>query len=328
MRNTCALAAMAAAALMWPPAAAQTARKSGTPPRTAWGQPDLQGIWSNATLTPVERPKELAGKEFLTEPEAAAFRKQVLERNNMDRRDGGGDADVSRAYNDFWWDRGTQVVQTRRSSLVVDPPDGRVPATLPEAQKRAAARAEARRLHPADGPEDRPLSERCIMLNAAGPPMLPSAYNNHYQIVQGPDTVAILNEMIHDVRIIPLDGRPHLPGNVRQWKGDSRGRWEGDTLVVETSNFTARTNFRGSGENLRLVERFTRVDAGTLMYEFTVTDPSTWERSWSVQLPSARVEGPIYEYACHEGNYGMFGLLSGAREEERKAAERVAAPSR
>jgi hypothetical protein len=154
------------------------------------------------------------------------------------------------------------------------------------------------------------------MLNAAGPPMLPSAYNNNYQIVQSRNTVAILNEMIHDVRIIPLDGAPHLPQTVRQLKGDSRGRWEGDTLVVETTNFTGRTNFRGSGENLRLVERFTRTAPDVLLYEFTVTDPSSWEKSWSVQLPSTRTEGPIFEYACHEGNYGMTGLLSGARSEE------------
>jgi hypothetical protein len=304
---------------VWPAdaqAPAAKAAKKWTPPRTADGQPDLQGIWSNATITPLERPKELADKAFLTEKEAADYQKQVLERNNMDRRDGPAEADVGRAYNDFWWDRGTKLVGTLRTSLIVDPPDGRVPALTAAAQTRADARAEARRLHPADGPEDRPLSERCIMLNAAGPPMLPSAYNNNYQIVQSRNTVAILNEMIHDVRIIPLDGAPHLPQDVRQLKGDSRGRWEGDTLVVETTNFTGRTNFRGSGENLRLVERFTRTAPDVLLYEFTVTDPSSWEKSWSVQLPSTRTEGPIFEYACHEGNYGMTGLLSGARSEE------------
>jgi hypothetical protein len=320
------LAAVALAALpavsQAPKAAAKVAKK-WTPPHTPDGQPDIQGIWSNATITPLERPPEFAGKEFLTAKEADQYKKDLIERGNKDRRDGPVAEDVGRAYNDFWWDRGTQLVKTLRTSLVVDPPDGHVPPQTPEAQKRAAARAEARRLHPADGPEDRPLSERCIMLNAAGPPMLPSAYNNNYQIVQGPGFVSILNEMIHDVRVIPLDGRPHLPANIHQLKGDSRGHWEGNTLVVDTTNFTDLTAFRGSSEKLHLVERFTRTEPDTLLYEFTVSDPSTWEKSWSVSLPSVRVEGPIYEYACHEGNYGMTGLLQGARSDEQKTAAKV-----
>src|SRR5262245_10543971 len=228
-------------------------------PRTPDGRPDLQGVWSFATVTPMERPAQFAGKEFLTEAEAAAFEKQWAQDNNMDRRDGTAAADVFRAYNDFWWDRGTKVVSTRRSSLVVDPPDGRIPSQTPEALRKARERAEARRLHPNDGPEDRPLAERCILLGSGGAPMVPTFYNNNAQFFQTRDYVVIVNEMIHDARIIPLNDRPTLPQNVRQWLGDSHGHWEGDTLVVETSNFTDQTSFRGSSENMRLTERFTRV---------------------------------------------------------------------
>jgi hypothetical protein len=185
-----------------------------------------------------------------------------------------------------------------------------------EGQRLADARAAARRQSPADGPEDRPLAERCILLANAGPPMIPTAYNNNYQIFQTPDHVAILVEMIHDVRIIPLDGHPHTPANIRQWLGDSRGRWEGNTLVVTTTNFTDKTNFRGSDENLRLTERFTRVSADTINYEFTVDDPTAFARPWTAAVPMTRTEGPLFEYACHEGNYGMTNLLKGARAAE------------
>jgi hypothetical protein len=308
------LVPIAGLALMAGAAAAQS--KKWTAPRTADGHPDLQGIWSAATITPFERPAEFANKPTLTDAEAAAFEKQTLERNNMDRREGGADADVARAYNDFWWDRGTKTVKSRRTSLVIDPPDGKVPTLTPPAQQRQAARAEARKLHPADGPEDRPLGERCILLGAGGAPIQPTAYNNNYQIVQAPGYTVILTEMVHDARVIPLDGRPHLDASVRQLKGDSRGRWEGDTLVVETTNFTDRTAYRGSGEHMKLIERFTRVDAETLLYEFTVNDPESFAKPWTVQIPLVKTEGPIFEYACHEGNYGMTGLLSGAREEE------------
>jgi hypothetical protein len=290
-----------------------------TPPRTPDGQPDLQGTWTNATITPLERPAELAGKPFFTEAEAAEYEKTVAERNNMDRRDGSPGADVARAYNDFWWDRGTKVVKTRRTSMIVDPADGRVPPLTSEAQRKVAERAEYRRVHAADGPENRPLAERCVLWPTAGPPMLPSAYNNNYQIVQAPGYVMILVEMIHDARIIPTDGRPHLPSNVRQWLGDSRGRWEGNTLVVETTNFTDKTNFRGSGDTLRLTERFTRTDPGTLMYEFTVEDDASFVRPWKAEIPMVKAEGPLFEYACHEGNYGMENVLAGARAEEKRA---------
>jgi hypothetical protein len=300
--------------------AAQTkpASKTWNPPRTADGKPDLQGVWTNVTITPLERPRDLAGKEFFTQAEATQYEKDTVSNNNADRRDGPATADVSRAYNDFWWDRGTKVVPTLRTSLIIDPPDGHVPPLTPEAQKKAAARLDARRQHPADGPEDRSLAERCILWPTAGPPMLPSFYNNNYQIVQGPGYVMIVVEMIHDTRIIPTDGRPHLPSNIRQWMGDPRGRWEGNTLVVDTTNFTDRTNFRGSGENLHLVERFTRTGPETIMYEFTVDDPSTFTKPWTAQVPMTKTTGPVIEYACNEGNYAMQGILAGARAEEKE----------
>jgi hypothetical protein len=310
--------AIALPAFAQPAKAKAGSSKTWTAPRTPDGHPDLQGIWSNATVTPLERPADLAGKAVLTDEEAAEFAQKTVQRNNADQRAGRGtDADVGLAYNDFWYDRGTKAIKTRRTSLIVDPPDGRLPALTPEAQSRAAARAEHRREHPADGPEDRSLPERCLNWATAGPPMLPSFYNNNYQIIQSPDTVVIFNEMIHDARVIPMDGRPHLPGTVRQWLGDSRGHWEGDTLVIETTNFTDKTAFRGSSPNMRLVEKFKRVDADTLLYEFTVDDPAAFTKPWTVQVPSVRSEGAIFEYACHEGNYAMTGMLSSARAEEK-----------
>jgi hypothetical protein len=297
-------------------------QKGWTPPKTADGVPDLQGIWTNVTLTPLERPANLASKEFFTREEAAKYEQETVANNNADRRDGGAAADVNRAYNDFWYNRGTKVVKTLRTSLIVDPKDGRVPALTPEAQKLGQDRAAYRRVHQADGPEDRGLTERCILWPTAGPPMLPSFYNNNYQIVQAPGTVAILVEMVHDVRVIPIDGRAHLPSGLGQWMGDSRGHWEGNTLVVETTNFTDKTNFRGSGSKMKLTERFTRTDPDTLTYEFTVDDPATFTKPWTAQIPMLKIEGPIYEYACHEGNYAMEGMLEGARRDEKAAASR------
>jgi hypothetical protein len=293
--------------------------KTWTSPRTAWGDPDLQGIWDFRTLTPLERPREFAGKEFLTEEEAAELERQAAQR--PDGRPPGDPREAPSVHPPFWLDYGKNVIGTRRTSLLVDPPDGRVPALTPEAQKRAAARAEARRGRgPADSWEDRSLFERCITRGLpAG--MLPAGYNNNVQIFQSPGYAVILLEMIHDARIVPLDGRPHLQQNIRQWLGDSRGRWEGDTLVVETTNFSDKTNFRGSGANLHLVERFTRVDGGTIDYQFTASDPTTWARPWTVAFPLTKSDGPIYEYACHEGNYGLAGILRGARSEERAAEE-------
>jgi hypothetical protein len=293
--------------------------KTYTAPKTADGQPDLQGIWTNVTVTPLERPADLKDKAFFTPQEAAAFEKRIVEQNNADRRDGGAAADVGRAYNDAWYDRGTRVVKTLRTSLVVDPPEGRIPPPLPEAAKRQQDRLALARGHQFDGPESRSLAERCLIWPTLGPPMLPSFYNNNYQIVQGPGYVALLSEMIHDVRIIPTDGRPHVPSNVRLWAGDARGHWDGNTLVVDTTNFTDKTAWRGSSENLHLIERFTRTDANTLVYQVTVEDPSTWAKPWKIEVPMQKTEGPIYEYACQEGNYAMEGMLAGARAEEKAA---------
>jgi hypothetical protein len=285
-------------------------------PRRVQNPRDLSGVWTNATLTPLERPAEFAGKEFFSQAEAAAYEKRMRERNDADRRDSNAEADLATGYNAAWWDRGTTIVPTLRTSLIVDPPDGRVPPLTPEAQRKAAARADARRLHPADGPEDASLADRCIVRGTAGPPMLPAGYNNNYQIVQTADSVAIIVEMIHDVRIIPLEARPHISGKIRQLVGDSRGRWDGNTLVVDTTNFTDRTNFRGSGENLHVVERFTRSDEDTLLYQFTVEDPRSFARPWSGELPMKKSDGPLFEYACHEGNYSMENTLGTVRDEE------------
>ena len=287
-------------------------------PRTSWGHADLSGTWSTATITPVERPAELAGKEFFTAAEAADYERVVVERTNRDQRPGDAAADVARAYNDFWWDFGRNV-SGKQTSLVIDPVDGRIPALTPDAAKRVAARTEARsRRGTADDPEDRNLWERCVTRQL---PTLPGPYNNNIQIVQTKDHVVIVNEMIHEARVIPVDGRPH--GALPRWHGDSRGRWEGDTLVVETVNFTNKTNFRGSGERLRLVERYRRLDAGTLLYQVTIDDPATWTKPWTVQIPMASNDEGFFEYACHEGNHGLQGIMKGARAEDKFAAEKV-----
>jgi hypothetical protein len=301
--------------------------KKWTPPRTPDGQPDLQGIWSNATITPFERPKELAGKEFFTEQEAADYEKKIVRESNRDLRGRDADADLKGAYNELWFDRGTKVVPTRRTSLVVDPRDGKLPPLTPEAQKTAAVREEIGQ-RPPEGPEDLPLPVRCLVWPAVGPPMLPTAYNNNYQILQSPGYVTIVTEMIHDVRIIPLDGRPHIPQNIRRWLGDSRGRWEGQTLVVDSTNFTDKTHVSGSDRNLHLIERFTRTDANTILYQFTVEDPTAFTLPWKGEVPLTKTPGPIYEYACHEGNYSMENMLKGARAQEKEAAEAAKKNSR
>ncbi len=293
------------------------AQAAWTPPHTADGQPDLQGVWTNATITPLERPADLAGKAFFTKAEAAAYEDKVVANANVDRRRSDISTDVALAYNEAWWDRGTKVVKTLRTSMIVDPADGKLPALTADGERRAAALAEQRRLHPADGPENRGLTERCILWPTAGPPMLPGPYNDNYQIFQSPGYVAIVVEMIHDVRIIPLDSRPHLPSSVRQWLGDARGHWEGNTLVVETTNFTDKTRFRNTSDKLRLTERFTRTAPDTILYEFTVDDPATYTKPWTAQLTMSKSPSRVYEYACHEGNYAMTGILSGARAEEK-----------
>jgi hypothetical protein len=295
------------------------ASKAWTAPLTADGHPDLQGTWSNASLTPFERPKELAGKEFFTEQEAAEYARRLIDQSNRDRRGATPEEDVNGAYNEAFFDRGTKVASNLRTSIVVDPADGRVPPLTPEGREAAAARAVAQRRRP-EGPEDFALPVRCIMWPTAGPPMVPGGYNNNYQIVQTRDYVAIDIEMIHDVRIIPLDGRPHMSSVIGQWMGDSVGHWEGDTLVVDTTNFTDKTHFRGSDRNLHVVERFTRTDADTLRYRFTIDDPTAFTKPWTGEIAMSRATGPIYEYACHEGNYSLASMLAGARAEEKAEA--------
>jgi hypothetical protein len=318
-----------------PARSANGAAASTRVPRTPDGKPDLQGIWDFRTVTPMERPAEFANKPFLTEQEAAAYEKRITEQRNADaNRDeskktsrgqvNGAEvtADVALAYNDFWWDRGTKVIGSRRTSLVIDPPDGRIPAMTPAARARVE-KLDAARERPAEGPEDRSVGERCLLGFNAGPPFAPGGYNMNIQIVQTPKHVMLMNEMVHTARIIPMDGRG-FP-NLLQWSGTSRGRWEGDTLIVETKGFKGETSFRGSSPNLHLVERFTRTDADTLVYQFTATDPTTWVRPWTAEIPLRRTDDQIFEYACHEANYGMTNLLQGARAVERDAATKTSA---
>ena len=319
MSHRCLVAALSAIAvgLLVPLASAQPADSSAVP-RTPWGKPDLQGVWDFATLTPMERPAELAGQEFLTDEDAANVIEQAARRwqGVSEGREG-----TTGTYDEFWFDAGSSVTADRRTSLIVKPSDGRVPGLTPAAQKRTAARRAYLRDHPADSWEDRNIGERCILGFNTGPPMTPSAYNNVFQMFQTPNAVVILNEMVHDSRIVPLDDRSHLPPHMRQWHGDSRGHWDGDTLVVETINFTDKTSVRGSTESLNLVERFTRADANTLVYEFTVSDPRTFTQPWTAVVPMTLSTNPLYEYACHEGNYGMHGILAGHRADENAAGE-------
>jgi hypothetical protein len=302
-----------------PQTSADTATTAGRGSDERYDANDLEGVWNFATLTPLERPAEFADKAAITAAEADAWVKQTLQRNNRDRRDGGADVDVGRAVNDYWFERGTALASVGgkfSTSLITDPPDGKLPPLTADARARAAARAGDNRAHPADGPENRSLQERCLNFNA-GPPMLPGPYNNYVQIFQMPGHVIILNEMIHDARIVPLDGRPHAPAAMRTWLGDSRGRWDGHTLVVDTTNFAGPSNLRGADEQMHLVERFTRVDAQTLLYEFTVEDPTAFTRPWSAALPMTKTADRIFEYACHEGNYALVDILRGARYQER-----------
>jgi len=289
-------------------------------PRTPWGHPDLQGRWSNGTVTPLERPAELGSKEFFSEAEAAEYAKtavqQYLKQNGFVEEN-----NISGEYVDDVWGETRTIVPTRRTSLIVGP-TGRLPALTRDARERAAARTAVRKADRADSPEERTLGERCLWFVPEGPPMLPGVtYNSNYEIVQTPTHVGIQIEMGNGFRIIPLDGRPHLPPGTGSWLGDSRGRWEGDTLVVETTNFSPKRDMRGSAEHLRLVERFRRVSADLIMYEFTATDPTTWETPWTAEVPMRKMEALLYEYACHEGNYTLGNVMRAARAAE-KAAER------
>jgi len=298
-------------------------------PRTPDGHPDLQGIWTNATLTRLERPDDLAGKPTLSDAEAREYEKKDAEVNTLD---GSVDNNFNRvtggpgvgAYNNLFVDRGSELARVdgvKRTSLIVDPPDGKIPPITEAAKQRNAAMM--RGYTRFDSVKDRPLSERCIIGfgSTSGPPMLPVLYNNNYQIVQTPEAVMILVEMVHDARVIRMHGT-HAPPNVRLLLGDSIGRWDGDTLVVDTTNFTAKTRFRGSSENLHVIERFRRADNHTILYRATIDDPSTFTKQWTLEYPFVATAGPVYEYACHEGNYAMGDILGGARKLESEAEKK------
>lgn len=316
-----------------PAGANSTAAKTPGIPRTADGHPLLDGVWSTASLTPFQRPAELATKQSFSDEEARAFEQRRIQERSSTRRDGGKLADLNRAYNDEFFERGTQVARNRRTSLIVDPPDGRVPELTAQGKAQVAARREYNAMHPSDGPEDRPLPDRCIQFSQVGPPMLPGNYNNNYQIVQSPNSIAIFAEMGGVVRVIPIasGGKsiPYLPPSISPWTGDARGHWEGDTLAVETIHFSPRgynrfgVVFDGpNDENLKVTERFTRTGPDTAVYRATVEDATIYSKPWTIEVPMNKIQAFVYEYACHEGNYGMHGILSGARTEERKASGR------
>lgn len=318
-------------------------------PRNSHGQPDLQGLWDFRTLTPLERPVALGEKATFTREEAESFRKKAIESNDVDHnRDAMGEFDVEGAYNSWWMDYGTELGEDLRTSLITSPANGRLPDLTPEAL--AGMKRDLKRIPPTrvvvslemdnrvwrpEGPEVLGLSERCLLGFNAGPPLIPSAYNNNLRIIQTPDYVVLLTEMIHDARIVPLDGSAHLPEHMLQWSGDSRGHWDGDTLVVETRNFTDKTpTFQlpldlnnlerngvvGSGKNMHLVERFTRVSDNRVMYEYTLDDPRTFAEPFTVAIPMKASDSQMFEYACHEGNYAMAGMLKGARLLEKEDA--------
>ena len=332
------LLAMVAVLVTPSSASGQSASDGWTTPRTADGQPDLQGVWANNSATPLERPEALAEKTNFTDEEVEAL-KQAADRlfggagdaafgdgvfqaalANLDENVS-GDGQTGN-YSSVWMvDRDFD----NRTSLITDPADGRIPPLTPEAEQRRTTAREHRRLHPYDGPEDLSLQLRCITYGVPRLGGLAAGYNSYYQIVQNRDYVVIVMEMIHDARIIPLGDQPHLSENLRQWLGDSRGHWEGDTLVVDTTNFSTKSNYRGSSENLHLVERFTRVSPDVMHYELTLDDPTTWTTPWSAMILLKKDEAPIFEYACQEGNYGMEGILAGARAQEKSTGTEAAA---
>ena len=316
MSNSSVFRSLFTSVLMAAALAGQTNLKLGA-------HPNLEGIWTNATLTPLERPAVFAGKRTVTDAEAAIYQKQ--QEDELKAGDGKSEGEFHRragsgetgGYNALFIDRGSELARVdgvKRTSLIIDPPDGKVPALTAEARERLRSM----RRGSADSAKDRPLSERCLLSfgSSSGPPMLPVLYNNNYQIVQTPDAVMILVEMIHDVRIIRMNS-PHAPDNIRNWMGDSVGHWEGDTLVVDTTNFNDQVIFRGSSKNLHVIERFQRTGANTLLYRATIDDPTTFSKSWTLEYPFRSTSGPIYEYACHEGNYAIVDILGGARKEDR-----------
>lgn len=293
-------------------------------PRTADGHPDLEGVWNNSTRTPLERPPEFAGHATLTDADAKVWEEK--EHEAWQELDGTSEGPLHKAkgsegtgaYNVLFYDMGSGLARidgVKRTSMVIDPADGKIPPVTQAARERNRGRSTSGNV------KDRGLSERCIYVSMVGPPMLPTLYNNNYQIVQTPNAVMILSEEIHDVRVIRMNAT-HLPHNIRQWVGDSIGHWEGDTLVAETTNFTDQTHFRGSSKDMKVTERFTRVDAKTMLYKATMEDASTWAKPWTVELPFAAAPGPIYEYACHEGNYAIEDILGGARKSEAEGSRK------
>jgi hypothetical protein len=297
-------------------------------PAAAQARPNLTGIYSFSTITPLQRPERLAGKAVLDDNEAASFEQEENTRLNRDlfdpekgqpsagypaRADGG-----VLSYNEFWYERGSKLTRDRRTSLITDPATGTIPFT-PAARARVAENRRRSDAGIGDNYSDRPLADRCLQGFNSGPPMTPGAYNNNVQIIQSGNTVVIVNEMVHNARVIPTDGRPHT--KLRQWSGDSRGHWEGNTLVVETINFRRETSLQGSTANTTVVERFTRIDNDTLKYEFTVTDPTAYTQPWTASMPMTKIPGPIFEYGCHEGNYALPNILAGARAQERQEAQ-------
>jgi hypothetical protein len=316
----------AAIALLAVPATAQTAKsKSSAVPRID-GHPDLSGIWTNATVTPMERPAQFAGKPTVTDAEAAIFENALTQ--DLKDEDGKSDGPLIRAagssgtggYNALFIDRGSQMDRidgVKRSSLIVDPPDGKIPPVTDAAKARRAK--EMRNFFNYDDVKNRPLSERCIIGfgSTSGPPMMPVLYNNTYEFVQTKDNIMIVVEMVHDIRVIRMNGT-HPPSSVRTLLGDSIGHWDGDTLVVDTTNFRPDASFMGASENLHVIERFERTNPDTILYKVTIDDPSTFTKQWTMEFPFNATKGPVYEYACHEGNYAMTDIMGGAREMEKK----------
>ena len=339
------------------PAASEAAKpaaaakpKTWTVPRLPDGHPDLQGVWTNATLTPLQRAQQFASKATLTEAEATAFEKTQQETTVADKRGDTPERDLGQAYNLLFYDRGSNLARVDgqiRTSLIVDPPDGHLPprvdgsmgrggrrggatggaAAAPQASEEGAPRGAAFVAGRFDSVKDRPLAERCLVgfSSTSGPPMMPAAYNSNYQIVQSQDTIMILVEMVHDVRLIRMDGSPHLPPPVTKWLGDSIGHWEGDTLVVDTTNFTNKTRYQGTGPELHVIERFKRTDDHTILYRFTIDDPAVFTKQWTAEYPFLASRENIYEYACHEGNYAMPDILGGARKDDESAAKKGSA---
>ncbi len=322
--------ACAATLAAWPQAGKPGAPplKPYTAPKTSFGHPDLSGTWTNNNATPLQRPAQWADKALLSDAELETVKGAARELEEegdalfgdeliLDAIEGSAEAESHDTetgnYNGFWL---PPRDFERRTSLIIDPPNGRIPPMTPEAQAKRAAAAEQRRLHPADGPSSRGLGERCITF---GVPRLTAAYSSVFQVVQSPNEVVFVMETIHNARVISLDGRPHLPSGMPQWDGNSRGHWEGDTLVVDTIGFSPKSDMQGSSSGLHLVERFTRIAPDVLQYDATMSDPATWTQPWTVRIPMKQIDEPLIEYACHEGNYGMFGILAGARKQEADA---------